>query len=360
MKRYLAILPFLFILLNAKSQKGLERVIVEKYYISDSNDASANATDGVLPVGSTTYRIFLDLAPGYIFQSAYGDPNHELRIETSTNFFNNESRGTTIPNFRYNNLKSNTLMLDSWLTAGGACMGYVGVLKADDDGVGTVVNSNGLLQNADAKAGIPISQQDGMVAGNPPAVITVGISSEIAIFDSENTTQMGTVFSTNNGAWATSSGAMGADTSKNIVLIAQLTTNGILSFELNVQIRSSDLVVEQYVARNPVANEFTLPSLIYNSDSLISSSKSFVNDLIKVFPNPANEYINISFPESDDQADYYTIYNISGQVVHQEKLKSGINAANLWRVDVTNFIPGLYFLEVSLNGIRHHKRILVK
>jgi len=359
MIKYFLIFPFIFILFQAKSQKGLERVIVEKYYISDSADASADATDGVLPVGSTTYRIFLDMAPGYIFQSAYGDPNHELRIETSTNFFNNESRGSTTPTFRFNNLKSNTLMLDSWLSAGGACMGYLGVLKSDDDGVGTVVNSDGLLQNADPMAGIPISQQDGMVIGNPSPVITVGINSELAMFDSENTTQKGSLFSTSNGAWASISGASGADSLENTVLIAQLTTNGVFSFELNVQIRSSDLVVEQYVARNPVGNEFTIPSLIFNSDSLISSSKNFVKDLINVFPNPTDEWIYISFPESNDQGNYYCIYNMSGQVVHQQRLLGG-ESANLKRVDISDFNPGLYFVEVALGGVKHHKKIMVK
>jgi len=358
MYKILAIFFFISTLIGANAQNGLERVIVEKYYISDNNDASADATDGTLPVGSTTYRIYLDMLPGYIFQSAYGDPNHELRIETSTNFFNNESRGATSPTFRFTHLKSNTLMLDSWLTAGGACMGYTGVLKSDDDGVGTVVNADGILQNADPKAGIPISQQDGMVAGNPPAVITVGITSEISVFDSENTTEQGTVFSTYNGAWASISGAMGADSTKNTVLIAQITTDGVFSFDLNVQIRSSDLVVEQYVARNPIDNEFTIPSLIYNSDSLISSSKKFVKDLVKVYPNPTNDWINISFPESN-QDNFYTIYNVSGQMMGQGKLLDGYST-NLKRVNVSNFNSGLYFVELSIDGIKHHKKIIVK
>ena len=51
----------------AKSQTpaGLDSIIVEKYYISDLNDKSVDATGGVLPVGSVTYRIYVDMKPGY-------------------------------------------------------------------------------------------------------------------------------------------------------------------------------------------------------------------------------------------------------------------------------------------------------
>ena len=49
--------------------------------MSDANDATQNATGGVLPVGSVTYRIYVDMLPGYKFQAAYGVPGHEMRIK---------------------------------------------------------------------------------------------------------------------------------------------------------------------------------------------------------------------------------------------------------------------------------------
>ena len=42
--------------------QGLDNIIVEKYYVSNANDASGSA--GALPVGSVTYRFFADLATG--------------------------------------------------------------------------------------------------------------------------------------------------------------------------------------------------------------------------------------------------------------------------------------------------------
>ena len=53
----------------------LEKVIIEKYYVSDANDAT-DVDGGGVPVGSTTYRIYLDLKPGTVLKRIYGDANH--------------------------------------------------------------------------------------------------------------------------------------------------------------------------------------------------------------------------------------------------------------------------------------------
>lgn len=51
--------------LNGNAQ--LQKVIVEKYYISDANDAT-DTLGGGLSAGSTTYRIYVDLVPGSILK----------------------------------------------------------------------------------------------------------------------------------------------------------------------------------------------------------------------------------------------------------------------------------------------------
>ena len=60
------------------SQDGLEGIILEKFYISTKEDNSKPELSGHLAPGSITYRIYVDLKPGYTFQAAYGAPNHEL------------------------------------------------------------------------------------------------------------------------------------------------------------------------------------------------------------------------------------------------------------------------------------------
>jgi len=361
MNKFLLSITFLFLSTWIFAQQyGLEQVIVEKYYISDANDATADATDGVLPVGSVTYRVFLDLLPGYIFQSAYGDVNHDLKIATTTTFFNNESRGAIHPSYKLAQAKSNTVMLDTWLSAGGACTGQIGVLKADDNGIATVVNADGLLQNQDPKAGIPLTQQDGMVAGNPAAVVTVGISSEVVIFDNENTASNGSTFITNNGAWASLQGGKGADSLTNKVLIGQFTTNGTFSFELNVQIRSAGLVVEQYVAKNPIGNEVLFPGLNYNSDTLVNT-KFLGSDThnVRIYPNPSSNYLQIEFQEPADSDLNYCISNLSGS----DSMKGIFEKADVSKIhylDISNLPTGMYILKIYDGGLLQYNKFIKK
>ena len=67
-----------------------------------------------------------------------------------------------------------------------------------------------------------------------------------------------------NGAWACmGKGAYGANPNgENLVLIAQLTTRGKLSFGLNVMIGSPDGKSERYVYQNPGQDEAQLSTLL--------------------------------------------------------------------------------------------------
>lgn len=69
--------------LNGNAQ--LQKVIVEKYYISDANDAT-DTLGGGLSAGSTTYRIYVDLAPGSILKKIYGDGYHPFSIQSTAPF----------------------------------------------------------------------------------------------------------------------------------------------------------------------------------------------------------------------------------------------------------------------------------
>ncbi|MFM2284648.1 MAG: hypothetical protein RLZZ543_145 [Bacteroidota bacterium] len=245
-------------LVNA--QNGLESIIVEKYYVANAADAAGSV--GTLPVGSVTYRFYVDMLPGYKFQVAYGNSDHTLSFNTTTSFFNNEDRGAVNPTYTKTQARANTVMLDSWLSAGAACASNFGVLKSEDDvtsGGATVVNSNGILANTDASAGIPLTTQDGLWAGAPSSVTTVGqTDAQAAIFDA--TSQQGSSFVLTDGAWSSLAGTQGP-TSNNRILIAQLTTDGVLTYALNIQIGTPTGGVQRYVVSNPLAGETTLPSL---------------------------------------------------------------------------------------------------
>lgn len=262
MKKYLLILGLLMASLYSRAQLGLDSIIVERYYVSNATDAAgATGFGSALPVGSVTYRIYVDLKPGYKFQAAYGVPTHTLTLSTTTNFYTNTDRGDVTPSYTKANAASNTVMLDSWLSVGAGCAGNFGVLKSEDGAAGgtTVAHAGGLLANTDPSIGIPLTTQDGLYAGTPEAVTFVGISTADLDFLSSSGT-LGNHLTTSNGSWASLNGSTGPLAS-NRVLIAQMTTDGVFHYELNIQIGTPSGGTENYVASSPASGEFTVPSL---------------------------------------------------------------------------------------------------
>lgn len=264
MKNVITSLSLLLICVFANAQNGLENIIVEKYYIADANDAAADQ-GGNLKAGAVTYRIYADMLPGFRFQAAYGIPGHELKIATTTFFYNSENGSSVANDIALKDLSSNTLMLDSWLSVGAGCSGAFGLLKTADDTSNTIVNTNKppVLQSANKEAGIPIKERDGLKIASPQSVVTLfGMEKDVEIFGNKSEVKNGTEFVTTNGSWASFGGAIGPN-ADNKVLIAQLTTDGKLSFELNIQLGTPKGGVENYVAKNAMGKEVLLDCLSF-------------------------------------------------------------------------------------------------
>ncbi len=246
------------------AQNGLESVIVERYYTANAADASGSI--GALPAGSVTYRVYADMLPNYKFEAIYGVAAHNLTISTTTNFFNNEDRGAVTPNtIGSQYYVNNSVALDSWFSVGAAANGQVGVLKSEDNGAANLIAANTMLQNNDGDDGIPLTTQDGMIAGTNQSVTFVGITStQQNVFN--GTSNAGNILTTNNGSIASLSGSYGAfPTTTNRVLIGQFTTDGHFHFNLNVQIGTPSGGTQNYVASSPTGNEISIPSLTFDS-----------------------------------------------------------------------------------------------
>ena len=250
------------------SQGGLEGIILEKFYISTKEDNSKPELSGHLAPGSITYRIYVDLKPGYTFQAAYGAPNHELYIKSTNLFYNHIEYGAEYPNrIPLRTYSRNTSRLDSWLSVGGAGENQIGVLKSEDDTLNVFKTSGAYLKNHSKKMGISLEVVDGMKEQYNLTFPT--------LYQMDSTIKgLGTITNTNtisinNGAWASmGKGSQGADSLSNKILIAQLTTDGKLSYQLNLLIGTPDGKSEKYVAHNPIEGEFTHPDLYFVSKKI--------------------------------------------------------------------------------------------
>ena len=255
------------------AQDGLEGIIVEKFYVSTKADNAGKIYSGDLPKGSVTYRIYVDMKPGYRFQAAYGAPEQPLIIESSENFFNHTEMGRIQPNIiPERTFQNNITLLDSWLSVGSCGEGHLGILKEYDDTISDkfLVFEKGYFRNK--KKIIPLYEKDGMTRADLLPIPTFyRMDSLGSVLGSETVSNK---IEIDNAAWACmGKGSVGADSlTTNCVLIAQLTTKGSLSFELNVQIGAPDGTSERYVAKNP-SGQFTHPDLIFSSDNKKKKTK---------------------------------------------------------------------------------------
>ena len=274
--KFLAVIIAVLLGFRGFTQDGLEGIVVEKFYVSTKADNAGKLYSGDLPEGSVTYRIYVDLKPGYRFQAAYGSPQHPLVIESTENFYNHLENGNIQPNIiPERTYKKNIALLDSWLSAGACAEGHLGILKEYDDTISDkfIGFEKGYFKGK--KKSVPLYEVDGMKRSAflpVPTFFQMNFLSRVI----GTTTSEKRIF-TDNGAWAAlGKGSVGADSlSTNCVLIAQLTTVGELSFELNLLIGAPNGSSQKYVARNPITeeSEWTHPELIFNSNRKKNKSK---------------------------------------------------------------------------------------
>jgi hypothetical protein len=269
MKKITLVLIFLLSCLTTNAQ--LEKVIVEKYYITDQNDAT-DLSGGAIAPGTTTYRIYVDMLPNTRLKAVYGETNHPLVFESTLPFYNHATDGQTYgKEFLKNRYGEGLVALDSWMTLGQTTKTqvgktYFGIPKvADQDGsfIGGTNNdggsagiATGLMINTDSQMGLPLTAADGMdtMASVPSSWLTLGL---VDIATGQDTTIFGSVqqgTSLNTEAFLLqNSGVTGVDPLENQVLIAQLTTAGELSFELNLELEvflNGTWQTKKYLARD--------------------------------------------------------------------------------------------------------------
>lgn len=210
------------------SAQHLEDVLVERYFVNTSDK------DTEAPL--VTYRIFLDLPTGYRLLMVFGEEHNELTFNTTTTFFNDTVNGVVYADrLKADRLNTGRLAMDSWLTMGAASNLHMGVPTAlDNDGSVLECPPHGhldLVKNRrEQRPPFELCHRDGLHAIDsvPPVMafrFEPGYLGKIS----------GAVVHTMSGAWGVMGGMKGA-TEENIVLIAQLTTSGTLSFAINVEV----------------------------------------------------------------------------------------------------------------------------
>jgi hypothetical protein len=103
-----------------------------------------------------------------------------------------------------------------------------------------------------------------------------------------------------------------------------------------------------------------------DANVLISDSEtSFrekINETIELYPNPANNFINLSIKGQNGTKVVVDITDINGRVVSANVLNTTLSNSNLEsNIDIQNITPGVYNLSVSMNDkVTTHKLIIIR
>ena len=359
MKKGLLFISALLTSALAFSQVGLEGIVVEKYYVSDladSTDAGDNGAVYPLHVGSTTYRVYANLLPGYKVIQLFGSPQHTMNVNTTTAFYNDPNYGFKVyQGTSVNNTKKNTTLIDSYFTIGGVANGLCGVLKTEDTD-GTIGNNQGILANNDALAGLPITGidgVDGLMPGTPILPNVLGITTELDIFDQT----VGNVFTTNGAAIAALGGMEGV-TPSNHVLLGQFTTDGVFSFRLNLQLSTPTAGESQiFVPDSAAAGEFADSTLVYTSIPSIGVEEIAVisNVEFSAYPNPCENQLTLI--QSNNQVDRVSmkVLDVTGRVVMNDVYWSAKHT-----IDTSSLPVGFYTVQLERKGQIHAVKFVKK
>ncbi len=352
--------------------EALECIVVERYYVSGADDSQ----DGLLPEGSVTYRVFLDMKPTYEAQIMFGTNNHPLDIKTTTNFYNHpfgESMGIGVNAALFPTPVATTIALDSYLTIGAATSDHTGVLKASDPDDTSILGQGDYLTNFSELADEPaVSMADGYVAGTVAGTGSIGIPQPM--LDIFGTETIGNEFEINDGSWYLLDGLTGMD-DDNLVFVGQFTTDGTFTFNMNVQMLiPEDLQCFETPTCNKVGimfvhtthpndeafnNDIEQDRVIYQTDCMSFDSSTIPDGVeenalaekaFDLFPNPTSDNFNVVFNE-DLTSVNYILYDVEGRVLQQGIAGNAYTGRQL-TIQTSNLNAGTYLLQiVSEQGV---------
>lgn len=88
--------------------------------------------------------------------------------------------------------------------------------------------------------------------------------------------------------------------------------------------------------------------------SLDVASNEWVESSVKLYPNPAINYVTIEFPRGQNTS--IQLISINGQLLFEEE---NINSDN-FTINTSEFSPGFYIVNVTNNKFRYNLKVIVK
>jgi hypothetical protein len=126
-----------------------------------------------------------------------------------------------------------------------------------------------------------------------------------------------------------------------------ISTGGSFTGKWTVQAQADTLIRLANGAFNLTLNRGVMNSVIYND----------VKFNLRIFPNPANDYIQVQFINSSNEAGQIEITNLAGQILMNTSIQAGQERATL---AVTGLPAGLYIIKVRQANSNRVQRFVIQ
>jgi len=115
------------------------------------------------------------------------------------------------------------------------------------------------------------------------------------------------------------------------------------NLNIGSQIFNSAQIYFDYNA--PVSTNTTI-NTIYIPESL---NENETGSQLEIYPNPADDFINVKFDNTEESENLLQIFSVTGQIVYSKSLPSGLHTYHL---NVGNFNKGFYVLKITAESGR--------
>lgn len=129
---------------------------------------------------------------------------------------------------------------------------------------------------------------------------------------------------------------------------AIIDSNGLVTAKANGIVK-----VTATSADNSLATAFINITI---SNQSIGLDEALSKSLASVFPNPANQSINISFQSSNTNPTF-ELYDVKGMLIKNSRFDK-INE-ELYKLDLINLPEGMYILSIGINEMKQYQKVMV-
>ncbi|WP_298340831.1 T9SS type A sorting domain-containing protein [uncultured Algibacter sp.] len=127
------------------------------------------------------------------------------------------------------------------------------------------------------------------------------------------------------------------------------SVNGLTLFGKSISLSSDGNIVAIGALQNNANGPFSGSVRVYDLNAVLSI-QSFEKDYFSYYPNPVNDVLNINLNKGLELKQI-NIYNLQSQYLYSVKSS---------KIDVSNLLSGMYFIEVETNQGKSAKKIVVQ